>query len=117
MIVTISEKWNQLKCSFARGKTETIALADPVSVCTIINRSLANAVVLNSQKNFWEQSPENHDLKTFSNELIKTIGVINTSVKCNEWAAKNVNVTVVEGGHRPIIGRDLSSVWTFAHTN
>ena len=80
---------------------------DSGSVCTIINRSLANAVVLNSQKSFWVQSPENIDIKTFSNEFIKTIGVINTSVKCKDWAAKNVNVTVVEDGHRPTIGRIL----------
>ena len=78
------------------GKTETKALEDSGSVCTIINRSLPNAVVLNSQESFWVQSPENHDLKTFSNELIKTIGENNTSVKCNDWAAVNFNVTVVE---------------------
>ena len=50
-----------------------------------------------------------HKLKTFSNDLIKTIRVIKTSVKFNDWVATNVNVTVVEDGHRPIIGRDLFS--------
>ena len=48
-----------------------------------------------------------HDLKTFSNDLIKIIGVIKTSIKCNDWLATSVDVTVVEDGHRPIIGRDL----------
>ena len=48
-------------------------------------------------------------LKTFSNDLIKTLGVIKTSVKYNDWVATDVNVTVVEDGHRPIIGRDLLS--------
>ena len=48
-----------------------------------------------------------HELKTFSNDLFKTIGVIKTSVKCNNWVATGVNVTVVEDVHRPIIGRDL----------
>ena len=89
------------------GKTETKTLVDSGSVCTIISRRLANAVVLNSQEGFWVQSPENLDLKIFSNELIKTIGVNNTSVKCNGWAAEDVNVTFVEDGHRQIIGRDL----------
>ena len=88
-------------------KTETKALAESRSVCTIINRSLATAVVLNSQESFWVQSPENRDLKIFYNELVKTIGEINTSVKCSDWAAVNVIVTVVEDDHRPIIGRDL----------
>ena len=96
--------------------TETKALVDLGSVCTIINRSLANAVVLNSQESFLEQSPENLDLKTFFNELIKTIGVINTSVKSNDWAAENVNITVVEDGHRPIIGQDLLPQLGFSRT-
>ena len=56
---------------------------------------------------FWVQSPEMDELKTFSNDLIKTIGVIKTSLKCNDWIATGVNVTVVDNGHRPIIGRDL----------
>ena len=89
------------------GNTETKALEDSGSICTIINRSLENSVVLNSQENFWVLSPENQDLKIFSNEIIKTICVINTSVKSDDWAAVNVNVTVVEDGQRQIIGRYL----------
>ena len=89
--------------------TETKASVDSGSVFTIINKSLANAVVSNCLESFWVQSPEMNGLKTFSNELIKIIGVINTSVGCNDWVATTVNVTVVEGGHRPIIGRDLFS--------
>ena len=53
---------------------------------------------------YWVQSPEIHDLKTFSNDIIKIVGVINTSIKCNDWIATGVDVTVVD---RPIIGRDL----------
>ena len=37
------------------------------------------------------------------------MGVIKNSVNCNDWVATNFNVTVVEDGHRPIIGRDLCS--------
>ena len=50
-----------------------------------------------------------HELKIFSNDLIKTIGVIKTSGKCNDCVATDINVTVVEDGHRPIIGRKLFS--------
>ena len=64
---------------------------------------------MNGQESFWVQSPETQELKTFSNELSMTIGVIDTSVRCIDWAAVDVNVTVVEDGHRPIIGRDLFS--------
>ena len=35
------------------GNTETKALVDLGSVCSIFNRNLANAVVLNSQEIFW----------------------------------------------------------------
>ena len=48
-----------------------------------------------------------HDLKFFSNDLIKIIGVIKTTMKCYDWVVADVNVTVVKDGHRPIIGRDL----------
>ena len=62
---------------------------------------------MNSKENYWTQPLAFQDLKTFSNQLIKTIGVINTTVKCNGWSIMNVKVTVVEDGHRPIIDRDL----------
>ena len=89
------------------GNTETKKLVDSGSACTIINKNLAYAVVSNSQKSYWVKSPDNLDLKTFSNKLIKTICVLNTSVKRNDWAADKVNVTVVEDDHRPIVGQDL----------
>ena len=86
------------------GSTQTKALVGSGSVCTIINRSLATTVVSECKESFWVQSPEMHDLNTFSNDLIKITGVIKTSIKCNRWVATGV---VVEDGHRPIIGRDL----------
>ena len=87
--------------------TKTEALLDSGSVCTIVNKSLADTVVSECNKNYWVQSPKVHDLKTFSNDIIKIVGVIKTSIECNDWIATGVDVTVVEDGHRPIIGRDL----------
>ena len=52
------------------GNTKTKALMDSGSVCTIINKSLATNVVTGCKESFWVQSPEMHDLKTFSNDLI-----------------------------------------------
>ena len=89
---------------------------DSGSVCTIINKSLANTVVSECDRSYWVQSPELHDLKTFSNDIIKIIGVTNTSIRCNDWTATGVDVTVVEDGHRPIIGRDLFSKLDFSLT-
>ena len=86
------------------------------SVCTIINKTLANTVVSECKESYWVQSPEIHDLKTFSNDIIKMVGVINTSIKCNDWIATGVDVTLVEDGHRPIIGRDFFSKLGFSLT-
>ena len=98
------------------GNRTTKALVDSGSVCIIINKSLANAVVSACKESYWVQSPEIHDLKTFSNDIIKIFGVINTSIKCIDWIATGVDVTVVEDGHRPIIGRDLFSKLGFSLT-
>ena len=89
------------------GNTKTKALVDSGSVFTIVNKSLADTVVSECNESYWVQSPKIHDLKTFSNDIIKIVGVINTSIECNDWIATGVDVTVVEDGHRPIIGRDL----------
>ena len=63
------------------GNRSTKALVDSGSICTIINKSFANAVVSDCQESFWVQSLEMHEIKTFSKGLIKTLGVIKTSVK------------------------------------
>ena len=86
------------------GNTNTKALVDLGSVYTIINKSLVKTVVSECKGSYWVQSPEMHDLKTFSYDVIKIVGVINTSIQCNDWTATDVDVTVVEDSHRPIIG-------------
>ena len=98
------------------GNTTTKALVDSGSVCTIINRRIANAVVSACKESYGVQSPEIHDLKIFSNDIIKISHVINTSIKCNDWIATGIDVTVVEDGHRPIIGLDLFSKLGFSIT-
>ena len=98
------------------GNTKTKALVDSGRVCTIINKSLTKTVVSECKGSYWVQSPELHDLKIFSNDIIKVVGVINTSIQCNDWTATGVDVTVVEDGHRVIIGRDLFSKLGFSLT-
>ena len=89
------------------GNTKTKALVDSGGVCTIINKSLAKTVVSECKGSYWVQSPEMNDLKTFSNDIIKIVGVINRSIQFNDWIATGVDVTVVEDGHRAIIGRSI----------
>ena len=48
-------------------------------------------VIMNNNESYWTQPPAFQDLKTFSNKLIKTIGVVKTTVNCNDWLATNVN--------------------------
>ena len=46
-------------------------------------------------------------MKTFSNEHIKVLGHLETTITYNQWKDKAALFTVVEDGHRNIIGRDL----------
>ena len=89
------------------GNTETEALVDLGSISTEINKYLANALVMYRQEIYWKQPPTLQDLKNFSNELIKAVGVTISTVKISNCIATNQNVTVVEDGQRPIIGPDL----------
>ena len=59
------------------GNTKTKALLDSGSVCSIVNKSIADTVVSECNESYWVQSPEIHDLKIFSNDIIKIVGVIN----------------------------------------
>ena len=67
-VATISVKSNTrevkpVNLDICAGNTTTKALVDSGSVCTIINKSLANAVVSACKEGYWVQSPEIHDLK------------------------------------------------------
>ena len=89
------------------GNIETKPLVHSVSVRNKINNSSANAVIINTKESYRKKTLEFQDRETFSNELLKTIGVINTTVKCKDWIDKNVNAIVVEEEYRFILGRDL----------
>ena len=79
-----TEEVEPMNVDICIGNRSTKALVDSGSVCTIINKSIATAVVSDCRESFWAQSPEMHKLKTFSHDLIKTIGLIKTSVTCND---------------------------------
>ena len=99
------------------GNTTTKTLVDSGSVCTIIIKSLAEFLVSQCKGSYCVQSPEMHDLKIFSNDIIKIVGVINTTIQCNDWIATGANVVVVDDSHRPIIRRDLLSKLGFSLTH
>ena len=72
-------------------------------------KNLAKAVVLSYKDSFWTKPLGFKDLKTFANDLIKIVDVINTTVKSNDWLAYDVKVIVVEDRHQSKIGQDLFS--------
>ena len=45
-------------------------------------------------------------LKTFSNELIQTLGILQTSIRSNNWYANPIEIQVVGDGHRSLLGGD-----------
>ena len=63
--------------------------------------------MLSNKDRYWTNKSGLKDLKQFSNDFTKIVSVIITPVKSSDWSAKDVRVTAVEDGHRPIMGRDL----------
>ena len=99
------------------GNMENKALFDSGGVCTTIHNSPANALVLSNKDScYWRKPSGLQDLKAFPNDLIKIVSVIKITVKCGKWLDKEVRVTVVEDGHRSIIGRDLFLYLCFSVT-
>ena len=84
------------------GSTATNVLADSGSVCTIMNETLANSIIYQDPNSKWIRDGAPEQLKTFSNELIQTLGILQTSIRCNPWYANPIEIQVVTDE-----GRDL----------
>ena len=68
--------------------------------------SLAKEIMFNCAQSQWsEKKPL--ELKSFSNDIVETLGRLKTSVRCNDWKIQKAKITVVADGFRPILGRDL----------
>ena len=53
------------------------------SACTIINMSLAKELMFNYMRAHWsEKKPL--ELKSFSNDIVETIGTLKTPLRCND---------------------------------
>ena len=92
------------------GNTATNVLVDSGSVCTIVNESLATSIVSQDSNSKWIREANPKQLKTFSNEPIHTLGILQTSIQSNNWYANPIEIQVVTDGHRPLLGRDLFPV-------
>ena len=89
------------------GNVEIKALVDSGSVCAVIRKPLAKAMINGDEYRFRMSTTVKQDLKFFANEAIKNVGVAVTTVICNHWKAENVKINVVEDGQRSVIGREL----------
>ena len=88
------------------GNSDCHLLLDSCSSCTIINMSFAREIMYNCAQSQWsEKKPL--ELKSFSNDIVKTRGTLKTPVRCNDWKIQKAKITVVADGFRPILGRDL----------
>ena len=63
------------------GNTATNVLVDSGSVCTIINETLANSIISQDPNSKWIREAAPKQLKTFSNEFIQTLGILQTSIQ------------------------------------
>ena len=89
------------------GEIRTSAMIDSGSAVSIITKSLANRILQSTKSVKWTNTSEKRNLKTFSNEPIKFIGHLETTVIYNRWKDTSATLTLVDDGHKNIIGRDL----------
>ena len=80
---------------------------DSGRVCRIITKNLAKNILKLTPRARWTTTTDEKDLKNLSNEPIKVLGKLVTTVTYNEWTCDKASLTVVDDGHEDIIRRDL----------
>ena len=89
------------------GKVRALAMIDTGSAVSIITETLADKILQTTKFAKWTDTKDKRNLKTSSNEPIKVLGHLEILITYNQWKDKAALLTVVEDGHRNIIGRDL----------
>ena len=77
------------------------------SVCTIINETQANSIISQDPNSKWIREAAPKKFKIFSNELIQTLGLLQTSIQCKNWYANPLEIQIVTDIHRSLLSRDL----------
>ena len=88
------------------GNTDCHLLLDSGSGCTIINKSLAREIMFNCAQSQWSEKKA-LELKSFSSNIVETLGTLKTPVRCYDWKIQKAKITVVADGFRPFLGRDF----------
>ena len=95
------------------GNTDCHLLLDSGSGCIVINKSLAKEIMLNCAQPQWsEKKPL--ELKSFSNDIVETLGTLKTPVRCNDWKILKSKITVVADHLDPFL--DVT-FWTIGDYN
>ena len=89
------------------GNNHVGLLIDSGGVCSILPKSLASEIVENSSLARWLMIAPPQELKTFSNEPINVIGMIQAPIASNGWRLEEAEFVVVRDGLKPLVGRDL----------
>ena len=96
-----------LNAQIKLGSVQANAMIDSGRFVSLITKTLANRILTTSTSAKWTTTKQDKDMKTFSNEPIKVLGNLTTTLTYNDWNCKEASLTVVEDGHKLIIGRDL----------
>ena len=89
------------------GNTQVGLLIDSSSVCSILNESLALEIVENSTLAHWMMTAPTQELKTFANEPINVMGMIQAPIANNGWRIGDAEFVVVKDGLKTLLGRDF----------
>ena len=81
------------------GKVEALAMTDSGSAVSIITDTLADKILQTTKSAKWTDTKDKRNLKTFSNDPIKVLGQLETTITYNQWKDKAAVFTVVEDGH------------------
>ena len=101
------EKIEPLNMPIKIGNIKSTLLVDSGSVCSIPNRSLKSQVVQSRPCAFWISEKTYPQLRNFSNEPIQVEEKIQFPITSNGWTCDSESFTVVAGGLKSLIGRDL----------
>ena len=89
------------------GNTQVGLLINSGSVCSILNKSLAAEIVDNSPLARWLMIAPTQELKTFANEPINVLGMIQAPIPSKGWRIEDSEFVVIRNGIKPLIGGDL----------
>ena len=89
------------------GNTHVGLLIDSGSVRSILNESLASEIVDKSTLAHWMMTAPTQEPKTFANEPINVMGMIQAPIASNGWRFEDAEFVVVKDGLKPLLGRDL----------